>query len=343
MAEKRITVVFTGGTIAMRIDPRTGGAVPLLSGEDLMTSIPNLKSVASINVLNFCNKPGSHIVLNDILDLSITIKKLFAQNQSDGVVITHGTDTLEETAYALDLLIQCDNPVVVTGSMRNSSMISADGPANLFHSVLTAADDASRSKGVMVVFNNEIHTARDVTKTSATQLNAFRSPLFGPIGMIYGRSVQFVRQGGLKESIPVERISARVELIKFTLGMSTFLLDAIRNSPLDGVVVEGAGVGHVSQEVARAVKYIINSGKPVILTSRCHENLVLEDTYAFVGSEKHLRELGAIPAPGLGGPKARIKLILALSQTRDMNLIREIFHVPVEYRQQIARKKRKDE
>ena len=333
MAEKKITVIFTGGTIAMGIDPGTGGAVPLLSGEDLMASMPALKSVAHINILNFCNKPGPHILLNDVFDLSTTIKDLFAQNRSDAVVITHGTDTLEETAYALDLLNTCDNPVIVTGSMRNSSMISADGPANLFNAILTAADITSRSKGVMVVFNNEIHTARDVTKASATQLNAFRSPLFGPVGMIYGRSVQFVRQGGLRESIHVERISARVELIKFTLGMSAFLLDAIRNSSIDGVVVEEAGVGHVSPEVAQTIKHIVDTGKPVILTSRCYENLVLEDSYAFVGSEKYLRELGAIPAPGLSGPKARIKLILALSQTRDLKSIRDIFNVPVEYRQ----------
>ena len=333
MAEQRITVVFTGGTIAMGVDPGTGGAVPLLNGEDLMTSMPDLKGIANINILNFCNKPGPHILLNDVFDLSTTIKDLFAQNRSDGVVITHGTDTLEETAYALDLLTLCDNPIVLTGSMRNSSMISADGPANLFNSILTAADNASRCRGVMVVFNNEIHTARDVTKASATQLNAFRSPLFGPIGMIYGRSVQFVRQGGLREAIEVEKVSARVELIKFTLGMSTFLLEAIRDSAIDGVVLEGAGVGHVSREVAQAVKAIVATGKPVVLTSRCYESLVLEDCYAFVGSERYLRELGAIPAPGLSGPKARIKLILALSQTHDMNTIRHLFSVPVEYRQ----------
>lgn len=333
MVEKRITVIFTGGTIAMGVDPRTGGAVPLLSGEDLMTSMPDLQSVAHIDILNFCNKPGPHILLSDIFELSKTIRGLFAQNRSDGVVITHGTDTLEETAYVLDLLISCDNPVILTGSMRNSSMISADGPANLFNAILTAAEQTSRGRGVMVVFNNEIHAARDVTKASATQLNAFRSPLFGPVGMIYGRSVRFVRQGSLRESLPVERISACVELIKFTMGMSPFLLDAIRDSSIDGVVIEGAGVGHVSLEVAQAVKHIIDTGKPVVLTSRCYENLVFEDSYAFVGSEKYLHELGAIPAPGLGGPKARIKLILALSQTRDLKSIRSIFNDPLEYRQ----------
>ncbi len=114
--------------------------------------------------------------------------------------------------------------------------------------------------------------------------------------------------------------------------MSTLLLDAVRDSAADGMVIEGAGVGHVSPEVARAIGRIVEAGKPVVLTSRCYESLVMEDNYAFVGSEKYLRESGAIPAPGLNGPKARIKLILALSQTRDINKIKEIFNIPVPYR-----------
>ncbi len=332
MAGKRVTVIFTGGTIAMGTDPKTGGAVPLLSGEDLMNGIPDLKSVAGVDILNFCNKPGPYIRPEEVLELGKVITGIFGRDEAVGVVVTHGTDTIEETAYELDLLLSGDRPVVVTGAMRTGSMISADGPANIFNAILTAADEAARGKGVMVAFNNEVHLARDVTKASATQLNAFRSPLFGPVGLIYGRSVQFVRPGGLRETIPVKGISAQVELIKFTSGMSTLLLDAIKDSAADGVVVEGAGVGHVSPESAQAIKRIVEAGKPVVLTSRCYESLVIEDNYAFVGSEKYLRENGAIPAPGLNGPKARIKLILALSQTRDINRIKEIFNVPVPYR-----------
>ena len=297
-----------------------------------MNGIPDLKSIAAVDIINFCNKPGPHIRPDDVLELGNVIAGIFARDQADGVVVTHGTDTVEETAYELDLLLECDRPVDVTGAMRTSSMISADGPANLFNAILTAADEASRGKGVMVVFNNEIHLARDVTKASATQLNAFRSPLFGPVGLIYGRSVQFVRPGGLKEFIPAKMISAQVELIKFTLGMSILLLEAVRESAADGVVIEGAGVGHVSPEIAQAIGRIVGTGRPVVLTSRCYESLVLEDNYAFVGSEKCLRESGAIPAPGLNGPKARIKLLLALSITRDVNRIREIFDTPVAYR-----------
>lgn len=332
MKKKRIIVIFTGGTIAMGTDPKTGGVIPLLNGEDLLAGIPGLKGLADIQLLNFCNKPGPHILLSDVLELSQTIRGLFAQDQADGVVITHGTDTLEETAYALDLLLPSENPVIITGAMRTSSMISADGPANLFNAILMAADEKARGKGVMVVFNNEIHLAREVTKASATQLNAFRSPLFGPIGVIYGRSLQFVRSGWLREHISVETITAQAELIKFTLGMSTLLFEAVKDSSVDGLVIEASGVGHVSLEVAQAIKPIVESGKPVVLTSRCYESLVLEDNYAFIGSEKYLRQIGVIPAPGLSGPKARIKLILALSQTRNVQLIREIFNCPIEYR-----------
>jgi len=265
MARARIKVIFTGGTIAMGADPKTGGAVPLLSGEDLMNGIPGLDCIAAVDCLDFCNKPGPHIRPEEVLELAGLITGIFDRDEADGVVITHGTDTLEESAYELDLLLGCDRPVVVTGAMRTGSAIGADGPANLMNAVLTAADGAARGKGVLVVFNNEIHLARDVTKASATQLNAFRSPLFGPVGLIYGRSVQFCRAGGLRESIRVKEISAQVELVRFTLGMGTLLLDAVRDSAADGLVVEGAGVGHVSVEVARAVGSVVAAGKPVVL------------------------------------------------------------------------------
>lgn len=331
MERKQIAIISTGGTIAMGIDPKSGGAIPILSGDDFLKSTPSLQSIVGVSVVDFRKKPGAHLTLEDILELSKLIKELFKQNKADGVIVTHGTDTLEETAYALDLLVQADNPIVVTGAMKNASQPGYDGPANLINSALTTATDDSWSRGTMVVFNNEIHLARDVTKVSATQLNAFRSPLFGPIGIVYGSKVQFVRERLPRQSIPVEKISAQVELIKFVLGMSNFFLEAIQNSSVDGVVIEGSGVGHVSESFAQGVKALIDYGKLVVLTSRCNEGLVLEDSYAFTGSEKYLRELGAIPAPGLNGPKARIKLILALGFTKDIPEIRTLFNHPIPY------------
>ena len=331
VSKKTITVISTGGTIAMGVEPKTGGAVPLLSGEDLVKSMASLRNIARVDIMNFSNKPGTHLSMNDVLELAKVIQGLFKQKKADGVVITHGTDTLEETAYALDLLVQHDNPVVITGAMRNSSELSWDGPANLFNSILTAVSNVSRAKSVMVVFNNEIHLAREVTKANATQLNAFRSPLFGPVGVIYGERVQFVRTGGLREIIPAKEISAQVELIKFTLDMSDFLLESIRNSHLEGIVIEGAGVGHVSETCAEGIRALVDAGKVVILTSRCYEGVALQESYAFPGSEKDLRRIGAIVAPSLNGQKARIKLILALSYTRDLDRIRSIFNTPIEY------------
>lgn len=331
MSDKKIKLISTGGTIAMGMDARSGGAVQKLSGEGLLQGIPSLSGTAHIEVLNFCSKPGPHMLPSDVFELSKVISNLFTNGEADGVVITHGTDTIEETAYALDLLVVSDNPIIITGAMRNTSLLSADGPSNLFNSILTAAADDARGRGTMVVFNNEVHLAREVTKSSATQLNTFRSPLFGPVGFIYADRVKFVRGDGLRETIPARKISAQVELIKFTQGMSNFFFEAVKDPIVDGVVVEGAGLGHVSTTVAQKIQELIELGKPVVVTSRCYEALVLGNAYAFEGSEKDLQERGVIFATGLSGQKARIKLILTLGYTRNMAQIRSIFDKPITY------------
>jgi L-asparaginase len=334
MPAKRVTIIFTGGTIAMRNDPLLGGAVPYLVGKDIMKNTPALSNIAEVDTIDFCNKPGPHIQLEDILELRNTVRHLFRDKRTDGVVIAQGTDTIEEVAYGLELLLSEPNPTVITGAMRNTSLIGADGPANLWQAILTAAADASYGQGVLVVFNGEIHLAREVTKASAMQLNAFRSPLFGPVGIVGGTRVQFIRNRLLRETINVAEITARVELVKFTIGMSNLLLDAIRTSDTDGVVIEGGGVGHVSEQMAAAVQALVAAGKVVVLTSRCYESMTLHDDYAFVGSEKWLREIGVIPAPGLNGPKARLKLLFALSKTKDLKEVREIFSSPIAYGQE---------
>lgn len=331
MSEKIIKLISTGGTIAMGVDDSSGGAVQKLSAEGLVEGMPSLDGIACVETMDFCNKPGPHVLPSDVFELSKVISSLFSSKKADGVVITHGTDTIEETAYALDLLLDVDKPVVVTGAMRNTSLLSADGPSNMFNSILTAAADDSCGRGTMVVFNNEVHLARDVTKSSATQLNTFRSPLFGPVGFIYADRVQFVRGIGPRETIPAKNVSAQVELIKFTQGMSNFLFEAVKDSQIDGVVIEAAGVGHVSITVAQEIRELVEMGKPVVITSRCYEGLVLGNTYAFEGSEKDLQNMGVIFAPGLSGQKARIKLILTLGYTRDVNQIRNIFAKPIPY------------
>lgn len=331
MSEKIIELISTGGTIAMGVDDNSGGAVQKLSAEGLLQGMPSLDGIAHVEAINFCNKPGPHVLPSDVFELSKVIRSLFSSKKADGVVVTHGTDTIEETAYALDLLLDSDNPVVVTGAMRNTSLLSADGPSNMFNSILTAAANDACGMGTMVVFNNEVHLARDVTKTSATQLNTFRSPLFGPVGFIYADRVQFVRGRGPRETIPARDVYAQVELIKFSQGMSNLLFEAVKDSRIDGVVVEAAGVGHVSMTVAKEIRELMEMGKPVVITSRCYEGLILGNAYAFEGSEKDLQDMGVIFAPGLNGQKARIKLILTLGYTRDMGQIRDIFAKPIRY------------
>lgn len=331
MKKKSIQVLTTGGTIAMGMDERSGGAVQKLSGEGLLQGIPSLRDEINISVMDVCSKPGPHMTPEDVFKMSGLIKQLFDDGKIDGVVVTHGTDTIEETAYMLDLLNDSDNPIVITGAMRNTSLLSPDGPANLNNAILTAASDDSCGKGTMVVFNDEVHLAREVTKSSSTQLNTFRSPLFGPVGFIYANKVQFIRERALRETIPAIDVSAQVELIKFTQGMDTFLLDAVQDERVDGIVFEAAGVGHTSIPVAEKLQELVEKGKPVIVTSRCYESLVLGDVYAFEGSEKDLHRRGLIFAPGLSGQKARIKLILALSLSRDLEQIRRIFDEPVHY------------
>jgi len=331
MSEKVVELISTGGTIAMGVDDNSGGAVQKLSAEGLLQGMPSLNGIAHVEAMNFCNKPGPHVLPGDVFEMSKVIRSLFRSKKADGVVVTHGTDTIEETAYALDLLLDSDNPVIVTGAMRNTSLLSADGPSNMFNSILTAAADDSYGMGTMVVFNNEVHLARDVTKTSATQLNTFRSPLFGPVGFIYADRVQFVRGRGPRETIIAKDVSAQVELIKFTQGMSNFLFETVKDSQVDGVIIEAAGVGHVSVTVAKEIRELVEMGKPVVVTSRCYEGLVLGNAYAFEGSEKDLQDIGVIFAPGLSGQKARIKMLLALGYTRNMEQIRNIFAKPVPY------------
>jgi L-asparaginase len=318
-----ITVITTGGTIAMKADTHEG-AKPILSGSDLIHNI-KFEQEISVDILNFSNLPGAHLSLNDIFNLSEQIKKLFNERKADGVVITHGTDTLEETAYVLDLLHKTDHPVIVTGAMRNASQYGYDGTANLYNSILAAGYRESRGMGVLVSLNNELHLAKDATKVNATQLNAFHSPVFGPVGIIYGKRIRYFRYPITREFIPVSQISAEVEILKFCLGSSDYLLKSINNSTIDGIVIEATGVGHVSPIFAAAIKELINNGKVVLLSTRCPENIVLENVYGFDGSESHLTKMGVILASGMTSQKARIKLILALSFTKDIKEINKYF------------------
>jgi L-asparaginase len=321
---KKVAVIFNGGTISMKVDPRIQAAVPTLTGEEIMAMVTGIEKFAQIESYTFSNLPGPHMKPETMLELSKYIQKLLQREDITGVVVTHGTDTLEETAYLLDLTINSEKPVVVTGSMRNSSELGYDGPANLAASICTVISDESKNRGVLVCLNDELNCASEVTKSNSMSLDTFKSPNFGPIGIIDSNEVIFYRDSIKKQHILTENIESRVDLIKCAAGMNSKYIDFCLNEGAQGFVIEAMGRGNIPPEMVAGVKRATENGIPVVLVSRCFQGRVL-DSYGYPGGGKELRNLGVIFGDNLPGQKARIKLMLALSRTKLLSEIKEIF------------------
>ncbi|MBU8907213.1 asparaginase [Desertibacillus haloalkaliphilus] len=320
---KKILLLHTGGTIAMHEDEQTGTVGPSVSNP-LYSTIESLSKIASVIVDDFLHLPSPHITPQHMLELSKRIERRIKTEYFEGVVITHGTDTLEETAYLLDLLLDTDVPVVVTGAMRSSNELGADGPYNLISSVRTAASDAAHGKGVLVVLNDEIHTAKNVTKTHTSNIATFQSPQYGPIGIVTRRDVDFHHVPSKRERYDVSTLTKNIVLIKCYAGMDPSLLDAILTTSMDGLVIEAFGQGNVPPGIVPGLEKLIKHHIPIVLVSRSFGGIV-QDTYSYSGGGRHLKELGIIFTNGLNGQKARIKLMIALEVTSDRNKLQELF------------------
>ncbi|WP_461612198.1 asparaginase [Clostridium sp. Marseille-QA1073] len=321
---KKVVVIFNGGTISMKVDPRIQAAVPTLSGEEIMSMVTGIESYAKVESYNFSSLPSPHVTPDLMLELSKYVKSFLEKEDVDGVVVTHGTDTLEETAYFLNLTIKSEKPIVVTGSMRNSSELGYDGPSNLAAAICTATSEESRGRGVLVCLNNELNAASEVTKSHSMHLNTFQSPEFGPIGIVDDNKAIFYRESLNHEYIPTDKIETKVDLIKACAGIDGKLVDFCVENGAKGLVIEAMGRGNIPPQMAASVKKAVRKGIPVVLVSRCYKGRVL-DSYGYEGGGKDLRTGGVIFADSLPGQKARIKLIVALGKTNDMNEIREIF------------------
>ena len=182
--KKRIAVIFTGGTISMKVDERLAAAIPALSSEEIMSMVTNIDRIAEIEVITFGSFPGPHMTPDHIWELSSLVKSTISRDDVHGVVITHGTDSLEETAYFLDLNINCEKPIVFVAAMRNSSELGYDGPSNLSSAICTATSEDAKNKGVLIVLNNEVNSARETTKSHTLSLDTFKSLEFGPLGIV---------------------------------------------------------------------------------------------------------------------------------------------------------------
>lgn len=309
---RKIAVIFNGGTISMKVDPKIKAAVPSLTGEEIMHMVTGIEEYATVVSYNFSSVPSPHMTMEKIMELRKFTMKILEMEDVDGVVITHGTDTMEETAYLFDLTIRTDKPIVFTGAMRSGSELGYDGPSNLAQSIVTAASESSRGLGVLVCLNSELNSASEVTKTNSVALNAFRTPSFGPLGMVDNNRVIYYRSIGDKQFQEIETLNTKVDLIKTVAGMDSSYLKFLVEKGCEGIVIEALGRGNVPPQMVEGIRLALSKGIHVVIVSRCYEGRVY-GSYGYEGGGKHLRNMGVIFGDNLPGQKARIKLMVALS------------------------------
>ena len=312
MALPEVAVLSLGGTISSTQTEGGSGVAPSLTGEALVEDVPEISEVAEVSAESFRQVPGSELTLEDLIELATEIEDRIDEGAT-GVVVTQGTDTIEETCFVLDLLVERDAPVVVTGAMRNPTLPGAEGPANLLASVRVATGEPARGLGTMVVLNDEIHAARFVQKTHTSNPATFRSPLAGPVGYVFEDNVRIVTRpvGRRHIELPEETRDHPVALYTVGLGDDGRLLEQIGRLGYEGLVIEAFGVGHVPSVMAKPLESLANE-MPVVLASRTGSGEVHRETYGFAGSESDLLDRGLINAGMLDGPKARLFLSLLL-------------------------------
>ncbi|MAT57279.1 MAG: L-asparaginase [Ignavibacteriae bacterium] len=320
---KNIMVVFTGGTFSMKIDEKTGGAVPYFHGDELLELIPDAKGLANLDMFEFGMYPGPHMTPEIMFDLSKKVKSIIERTDIDGVIVTHGTDTLEETAYLLDLTIKTEKPIVVIGAMKTSSEPDWDGPINLLDAIRIINNDNSKGMGVLVCLNGEINAASEVTKTHTEDIETFHSLDFGALGFVDKGKVWFNRMPRKLEIIETEKINSNVDLIKVYAGMDEKFFRFSADNGVEGIVVEAMGVGNVPPKTFEGIKYALNKNIPIVLTSRCPAGETL-DIYGYPGAGKWLKEAGVLFTDYLNGQKARIKLMLCLGITKDLEKLKDL-------------------
>ena len=318
-----VHVLFTGGTISMRRDPVTGAALPALSGREIVARVPGLRRVARLRLEDLARLPGPHVTPAWMWRLRGRVEQVLADPDVHGLVITHGTDTLEETAYLLDLTVASSKPVVLCGAMRTFSDPGWDGPANLTGAVRTAAHADASGRGTLVVVGEGIHAASRVRKWHTQRLDAFRSEL-GPVGVLDRDHVRFHAPAFRGPVLRPRRLVTAVDLHVLGAGTDDGLLRASLARGARGLVLEGTGAGNVPPAVLPGIRAALRARVPVVVVSRCSEGRVAP-LYGFEGGGQRLAEMGAILGGDLGGPKARVKLMVALGTTDDPGTLRRIF------------------
>lgn len=318
---KKVAIVFTGGTITMKtLDPNKG-AFPMQDPSEIIHALNTNLGFDNLVTLHHSMIPSPSMTPESMRVLKTVIDPLLDDPEIAGVVITHGTDTLEETAFYLDMVHTSKKPVIVTGAMKNASELGYDGFTNLVSSIYVALSEDSKDKGVLVVMNYEIHAASEVTKMHTLNVNTFQSLSFGPLGVIDASDVIYYRTMNKHRYQFANKLIDHIPLVKTYTGMDVSLLDYYLSQKVNGLVIEAMGRGNVPPEMVRGIQAFTNLNLPVLITSRVPSGRVF-GTYGYDGGGKDLLNKGAILAGDLSGLKARLFLMVALGNQLDLDAIK---------------------
>lgn len=321
-----IGILFTGGTIAMRVDPVSGAAAPSMSAADIVAEIPTLGQVAEFEIEEFSRLPGPHVTPEQMWRLACRAAAWLDRPDITGLVITHGTDTIEETAFLLDLVLTSDKPVVLVGAMRTVSDPSWDGPANLIAAVRVAATEGARGLGVLVVMDDHVFPAREVRKLHTESSGSFSTPEFGPLGVVDSGRVVLRRRTvarpqwqdpGAEPGLRVQRLDTRVALIQAYTGMDDFLIRALIGHDTRGLAIVAFGRGNVPPAIVPVIADAVQSGMLVTVSSRSMAGRV-EARYGYDGGGLQLKNAGAVLAGDLSASQARLLQMVALGLHGDV-------------------------
>ena len=308
---KRVAVITTGGTIASKHNAEGRLNSGVMTGEELNDML-GLSDEIDIQIYSMIQKPSMHLTFQDLDEIREKIVYLFEEDLVDGAVVTHGTDSLEESAFYFDLTIDHDKPVVVTGSQRAPEVLGSDSFINLRHAIFSAGDEELRGVGTVVIFNERVFTAKYVKKEHASNLQGFNSFGFGYLGIIDNDKLKMYQKPiKQKKHIPKPKDFPRVEIVKSYLGARDTFIRACIAEKVDGIILEGVGRGQVSPDMMPAIKEAVDKGIHIVITTSSEEGEVYP-TYEYLGSAHDLYEAGVILGQDYDSKKARIKLMAIL-------------------------------
>lgn len=311
MSRPHVLIISTGGTIASQQDPTTGETRVADSGQALLAAVPGLDDIADISMQSTFNKLSSLITPTDVQTLARQVSAALADEQISGIVITHGTDTMEESAFLLDLLITPrDKTVVLTGAQLSADMLGSDGPRNLYQAVRVAASDAARGCGVVVAFADSILSARDVTKSHTSRLETFVSSRGTRLGEIRRDQVKLHARPLPRPTYQVGSLTQRIPIFHLGMGMEADWLDAMLEQGVDGLVIAAFGIGNAGPAICQRVEQARQAGVPTLIASRCGAGAVAP-VYAH-GGGVDLVKAGALMSKDLAPEKARLALMVLL-------------------------------